>query len=269
MRSAVKEWFSRRRKTAIVLLVIVAVGLGFIAGRSLSDRSEPSPATGAKAKTEAAKPKWWTCSMHPQIRQPKPGRCPICGMELIPLKEDAADETAGMRQFATSEAAKRLMDIQTSRVMRSFATATIRMVGRVEYDETRVGYITAWVPGRLDRLYVDYTGIPVKKGELLSAQEELFQAIRAVDELKDSNVSIMKETTLATVEAAREKLRLWGLTKEQIAEIEKRGTASDHMTIYAPMGGVVIHKNAQEGRHPQERPGGHVCSDRHAHLHDR
>jgi len=119
-----------------------------------------------------------------------------------------------------------------------------------------LGHITAWVPGRIDRLFVDYTGISVRKGdhmvylyspELLTAQEELLQALRAKDELKESGMKIIRETAFQTVEASREKLRLWGLTGKQISKIEKRGKASDHITIYAPMGGVVIHKNVEEG----------------------
>jgi Cu(I)/Ag(I) efflux system membrane fusion protein len=130
------------------------------------------------------------------------------------------------------------------------------MVGKIEYDETGLAYITAWVPGRLDRLYVDYTGIPVRKGdhmvyiyspELFVAQEELLQAIRTAKELERSSLAGMKERELRNVEAARGRLRLWGLTDEQIEEIEKRGTPTDHMTVYAPISGIVIHKNALEG----------------------
>ena len=262
MSSAIREWFLKRWKAAIVLLVILAVALGYVAGRSGFRRAERLLTTGVKVagESERVKPKWWTCSMHLQIRQPKPGRCPICSMELVPVKEGAEDDDAGMRQFATSEASRKLMDIQTSRVVRRLVTANISMVGRVDFDETRVGYITAWVPGRLDRLYVDYTGIPVKRGdhmvylyspELLSAQEELLQAKKAAGDLERSGIASIRESTQATVEAAREKLRLWGLTQEQVAEIETRGIASDHMTIYAPMGGIVIHKNAQEGMYVQ------------------
>jgi len=108
----------------------------------------------------------------------------------------------------------------------------------------------------LDRLFVNYTGVPVQKGdhlvnlyspELLSAQEELLQSLRAVKDLEASDVSIVRETAQATVEAVREKLRLWGLTAEQIAAIESRGAASDHVTIYAPIGGIVVQKDALEG----------------------
>jgi len=214
------------------------------------------PEAGAPppAEAQAEEATVWTCSMHPQVRRDAPGRCPICGMELVPVAK--GEGKGGLRRFATSEAGKELMDIETSPVERRFVEAEVRMVGKIEYDETRLAYITAWVPGRLDRLFVDYTGVSVRKGdhlvylyspELLSAQEELLQALEAVRNLEQSDVGIVRETARATVEAAREKLRLWGLTKEQIAETEARGTPSDHMTIYAPIGGIVVHKNALEG----------------------
>jgi Cu(I)/Ag(I) efflux system membrane fusion protein len=215
-----------------------------------SPEAEASPPAGAQAEEATV----WTCSMHPQVRSEKPGRCPICAMELVPVAK--REGTGGLRRFATSEAGKELMDIETSPVERRFVEAEVRMVGKIEYDETRLAYITAWVPGRLDRLFVDYTGVSVREGdhlvylyspELLSAQEELLQALEAVKNLEQSDVGIVRETARATVEAAREKLRLWGLTKEQIEKIEQRGTPSDHMTIYAPVGGIVVHKNALEG----------------------
>ncbi|RME51434.1 MAG: DUF3347 domain-containing protein, partial [Deltaproteobacteria bacterium] len=83
--------------------------------------------------------------------------------------------------------------------------------------------------------------------DLLAAQEELIQAKRAVEAMETSNLGIMRETALATLEAAREKLRLLGLTPAQVERVERTGIATDHLTIYAPMGGIVIHKNAVEG----------------------
>jgi Cu(I)/Ag(I) efflux system membrane fusion protein len=154
-----------------------------------------------------------------------------------------------------TETAKQLAKIQTTPVVRSFAEAEIRMVGKIQYDETRLAYITAWVPGRLDRLYADFTGVTVKKGdhmvylyspELLSTQEELLQAKEAVNNLRESS-SLLRRTAQTTLEAAREKLRLYGLTEQQIKEIEATGETTDHLTIYAPIGGVVVHKNALEG----------------------
>ena len=244
------------RKTAYGLLIIgIAVLSAFALGRLVGTRSASDPSRQSAVLNPQSTITQWTCSMHPQIKLPKPGKCPICFMDLIPL-DTGDDDDGGLRELSVSENAAKLMAIETVPVERRFVTADVRMVGKVDYDETRVSYISAWVPGRLDRLFVDYTGVPVKKGdhmvylyspELLGAQEELLQAINAAKQLENSDVSIVRDTTEATVVAVREKLRLWGLTPEQIKGIEQRGKADDHVTIYAPAGGIVVHKNAQEG----------------------
>ncbi len=244
-------------KLAIFAVLILVLVIGFWLGR-LGRSKEPSSQEVATASKTKAVPQVWTCSMHPQIRLPKKGLCPICNMELIPAS--TGEMEGGMRQLTISENAKKLMDIVVAPVERKFVSAEVRMVGKVDYDETKLAYITAWLPGRLDRLYVDYTGVPVKKGdhmvylyspELISAQEELLQALEAVKNIKETKLSVMREMTESTVTAAREKLRLWGLKAEQIEEIEKTGKVQDHMTIYAPSSGIVIHKNALEGMYVQ------------------
>ena len=246
-----------KRILIITVLIVAAFFLGFILRGSPTEtgiNTELYEHTAAETENQI-----WTCSMHPQIRMPEPGQCPICGMTLIPVASGDDDE-AGERELKLSPAAAKLAEIQTAKVERKYASVEVRMVGKVDYDETRIGYITAWVAGRIDDLYVDYTGISVRKGdhmvylyspELLTAQEELLQAIRAVDELKKSGMKIMRDTALQTVESSREKLRLWGLTGNQISKIEKRGKTIDHMTIYSPMGGIVIHKNVEEGSYVQ------------------
>ncbi len=234
-------------------LIMVAFLVGLLMGGKGSkpdSQMEVHDHTAVEGKSQI-----WTCSMHPQIRMKGPGQCPICGMDLIPVKTES-DEEIGPRELKLSPTAMKLADIQTVPVERKYVTADIRIKGKITYDETRLANITAWVPGRIDRLYVDYTGITVKKGEhmvylyspdLLAAQEELLQAIRTVNELKQSRMKIMQETALQTLEASREKLRLWGVTEAQISRMEKQGKPSDHVTIYAPMGGIVIQKNVQEG----------------------
>ncbi len=246
------------RGTTKIWVVAVAIAVSLIIGFAIRGGSSSQDDLATHASHSAAEDEatqMWTCSMHPQIKLPKPGLCPICQMDLIPLETQAGDP-GSFRELTVSENAKKLMDIETVLVQRKFVARQVRMVGKIDYDETRLKYITAWVPGRLDRLYVDFTGLSVNKGdqmvsmyspELLSAQEELLQSLAVVKELKNSDISIMRETADATVTAVREKLRLWGLKPEQIAEIERRGSVSDHVTIFSPIGGIVIHKNAQEG----------------------
>ncbi len=198
----------------------------------------------------------WTCSMHPQIRQPKPGRCPLCGMDLIPVTVGSPGGNEGPREITLSPKAIKLAEIQVVPVERKAVSTEIRLVGKIEYDETRLSHITSWVPGRIDHIYVDYTGAPIEKGdpmvhlyspELLTAQQELVQALKAVVNTNESGSSTIDATALRNLKAVREKLRLWGLTQEQIAEIERQGEPSDHMTIYAPISGTVVEKDCAEG----------------------
>ncbi len=244
-------------KVVVVLLVLVAFGLGYLLRGWLMPAAPQKPGTGDQTQSETdAVVQWWTCSMHPQIHQPKPGKCPICGMDLILVPQEEGQELGSPRRLVISEAGKKLAEIQTTSVERKFVAAEIRMVGKVDYDETRIKYISAWVPGRLDRLYVDYTGVEVKKGdhmawiyspELYAAQEELIQAIAMAKDYGESGSPLMADMTRSTVEAVREKLRLLGLTKEQMGEIEESGKPSEHVTIYASIGGTVIEKNKLEG----------------------
>ena len=238
------------------VLFVAALVLGFVL-RGCMTPSPPKPGDTEHTGEPSAATQVWTCSMHPQIRMPQPGQCPLCGMDLIPVSEAGADSTQGsLRTYKASESAKALMELRTHPVERKFVTAEIRMAGKVDYDETRLGYITAWVPGRLDRLYVDYTGVKVNKGdhmvylyspEILAAQEELRRSATTVANMRADAPEILRKTAQTTLEAAREKLGRWGLTEEQLAEAEKKGTISDHITIYAPMGGTVIERMGQEG----------------------
>lgn len=198
----------------------------------------------------------WTCSMHPQIIKDNPGNCPLCGMKLIPLKVGGAQLT-GMRQLVLSPAARALMNVQVTPVERRFVETEVRMVGKVEYDETRLKHITAWVPGRLDRLFVDYTGVKVNDGDhmvyiyseqLYSAQQELIEAVRSAKERANEPRSNFFATGgVNLLESAREKLRLLGLTPEQIATIEKQTKPEDHTLINSTMSGIVIEKLKQQG----------------------
>ncbi len=238
----------------VILIIIAAFVVGYAVRGFIVSAPPEAGHDHASDAGQSAAPQWWTCSMHPQIRQPKQGKCPICFMDLIPVASESGD--IGERQISFSQAAIKLMEIETTAVERKFVEAQIRMVGKVDYDETRVKNITAWVPGRIDRLYVDFTGITVSKGdhmvdlyspELISAQAELLQALKAAGNVRTSTSEMVTRTTLATLDASREKLRLLGLSDEQIGKIESSGKPVTHITIYSPMGGVVIHKNAAEG----------------------
>jgi Cu(I)/Ag(I) efflux system membrane fusion protein len=253
--SGIKKTFSQTKVK--VLLVAIVVVAAFALGYFLR---------GHKAKTEPAhtshsaedQQQWWTCSMHPQIRQPKPGKCPKCFMDLVPV--DSGSGKQSEREISFSDSALKLMEIQTTPVERKFVEAQIRLVGKIDYDETRLKHITAWVPGRIDRLYVDFTGTRVIKGDhmvylyspdLISAQAEFLQAARAAQNLSPDASELIGRSTKATLAASREKLQLLGLDEEQIRQIARTGEPTDYITVNAPIGGIVIKKHVNEGAYVQ------------------
>ncbi|HID77740.1 MAG TPA: HlyD family efflux transporter periplasmic adaptor subunit, partial [Planctomycetaceae bacterium] len=241
------------------LLWVGAVGLlavGYLLGSRGGQEAPAETAEKPALTEESSAPTVWTCSMHPEIRRDRPGNCPKCGMKLIPLVPAGSgggmSAMANLRQLVVSPEARALLDIRSVPVQRRYVMAQVEMVGKVDYDETRLGYITAWVSGRLDRMFVDYTGVEVKKGdhmvliyseELYSAQEELIQALKYAPTRSGQTAT----GGIDLLESSREKLRLLGLTDEQLREIELRGKPSPHVTIYAPVGGIVIEKLRQEG----------------------
>ncbi len=251
-------------RTRIVGIVIGAFAL-FLLGRwSNSWRSQSGlERPSAHEPTESVvgnKPAvaLWTCPMHPEIQLPEPGACPKCGMDLVLMQ---AGDDAGPRQLRMSPNAVQLARVVTSPVVRRFLSMPIRMVGKVEYDETRVRTIAARVGGRLDRLYVDYTGIAVKKGDhlvwlyspqLVEAQQELLEAKKRLLATSGEASDFLAESNRQGYRAAREKLLLWGLGEAQVAAIETRGTTEDHMMIQSPTEGVVIHKAVNQGDYVKE-----------------
>jgi membrane fusion protein, copper/silver efflux system len=230
----------------MVLAFVLTLVIGLLVGRYAfaPDRDSHAghaatnavPAGGGKAEV-------WTCSMHPQIRQPGPGKCPICAMDLIPVSSGEASADDGPRTLVMSESARALADIQTTRVERRFPEVTVRLVGQLDYDETRLRSLTARFPARIDELFVNFTGVTVAKGEhlariyspeLITAQRELRLAHAA-----DPDGSITR--------AVRAKLRLWDLLPEQVDAILAQDDVADDFELRAPTGGVVVTRNIKEG----------------------
>ncbi|MCB1090866.1 MAG: efflux RND transporter periplasmic adaptor subunit, partial [Verrucomicrobiae bacterium] len=227
------------RKWKLALLGVGLVAVGWLIGLVTSGNSR-SGTSGESSGPAATESQTWTCSMHHQIKRNGPGKCPICAMDLIPVSQLKGKSDPGGRRLAVSEEARKLAGIRTVAVERRLVDAEVRLVGKIDYDESRKRTLAAWFPARIDRLYVDYTGIEVQKGdhlahvyspELLTAQKELLSAIKFGSD----------------VETIRDKLRLWGLSDDKIRAIEGRGETSDRMDIDSPISGFVIQKYIKEG----------------------
>ncbi len=243
----------RLRPVLLALAAAALLALGFLIGQLGRPAPETSDQTTATPTEPAAS--IWTCSMHPQIRETQAGQCPICGMALIPV--EAEEEPLTDWQLQLSPRAQMLASIETAPVARQPVSREIRMVGKIEYDEKMIGVISARVSGRIDKLYVDFTGVRVRKDDhlvsiyspdLLATQQELLEALRSTR----SGSAALRDTAQRRLEAVREKLRLLGLNPGQIDAIERRGTASDQLTLYADMAGVVIEKHVSTGMYVKE-----------------
>lgn len=226
-------------KTRNVLTIAAPIVLvaGVILGIVLWPRSHP---------VESTEQGEWTCSMHPQVRKPAPGKCPICGMNLIPVERLSAEQ----------ERIEQAAGVETESVAYRELVKEIRTVGKLDFNESQMKFISARINGRVDRLYADFTGVQVKKGdhlvdiyspELVIAQTELMRALEGAARTEGD-----RTFADANLEAVRTKLRLLGILPEQVAEMERSKKVSTHLTVFAPIGGTVIEKSVRAGQYVKE-----------------
>jgi Cu(I)/Ag(I) efflux system membrane fusion protein len=230
-----------KTKNLFLYLIFLATGLllGGLFFRNSPD-SKPEDLVHEHQETQV-----WICSMHPQIRQDKPGLCPLCAMDLIPVKSagtisDAVDPEA----IVLSNEAVALANIRTTVVSRRQPLKEVHLYGTIQVDERRSHSQVAHVSGRIEKLYVNFTGENIRKGQviaaiyspdLLNAQQELLEAVK---------IGAAQPALLA---AAREKLRQWHLTDKQIADIEQTGVVSSVVNVAANTQGVVVAKKVEAG----------------------
>ena len=260
----------RRRPSLRIIIIIIAViavlvviGIQFF---SSSSSGTAVPATGTNV---------WTCSMHPQVRLPKPGKCPICSMPLVPATSGSKSDRTGAKtaprkitsyrstmmpgevsatprkdsmgmemvpvfesadsMLILSEHARAMASVETAPVARRKLTREIRAVGKVQYNESALATITARVDGYVERLFVDYTGVEVNKGDHLV---ELYSPALVVAQQE----LLMNPGQNNLAEAARLKLRRWDLTEAQIDEIVRTRKPQEQVTLSSPINGTVTEK---------------------------
>ncbi len=195
-------------------------------------------------------PTTWTCSMHPQIKQDKPGQCPICAMNLIPLATaQTSGEDVDPNEIVMTESAAKLADIQTMTVSEGTPRKMVHLQGKVHADERNIAELTARFGGRIEKLFVNFTGQNVRLGEklatiyspnLITAQRELLEALS------------FKENRPSFYTAAKAKLKLWDLTDDQIAAIEEDGEPQHYFEVLSPISGTVMMRHVALGDYIRE-----------------
>jgi Cu(I)/Ag(I) efflux system membrane fusion protein len=202
---------------------------------------------------------YFTCPMHPDIRLNQLGDCPICGMSLV---EKVAGEGEGERSnIHVTPTQVQLTGVRTEPVRARSLAKEIDTYGKIDYDERRLAYVAAWIDGRIDTLFVDFTGVEVQKGhalvslyspKLVSGQQEYLLAVDGMKRAEASGSDVVISKAEDVLEASRRRLLNWGLTERQLANLATSREVKDHVTIFAPIGGTVIHKNAFEGMYVKE-----------------
>ncbi|MFZ5450130.1 MAG: efflux RND transporter periplasmic adaptor subunit [Thermodesulfobacteriota bacterium] len=215
----------------------------------VQDQAAPAPVAPKKER----KIKYWVSPMDPGYVRDKPGKAP-CGMDLVPVYEEVGEETPGT--IKVSPATIQSMGVRTTKVeVRPLSRVTLT-VGTVTFDERNLNVITTKVDGWVERLYVNATGDPVRKGqtllsiyspELVSAQEEYLLAVRNLKAMKGSPVKEMAEGAQRLADAARRRLSYFDITSAQINELERTGQIKKNLMLFSPVNGIVTKRMATQG----------------------
>ena len=245
MKRKIQDILQQKPWLGYAFMLAIGLLLGFVFFSNSSKKE-------AHQHTEAGKDEVYTCSMHPQIKQDKPGKCPICGMDLTPLKSTSNSKSnIDPNAVMMSEEAIALANIQTEVVGTGKTNKEIRLFGKIKPSERSQQAQSAYVNGRVERLYINSIGDVVHKGqtvaliyspELYTASQELIAALSYPDLQRKKLV----------VDAAIEKLKLLNVSQGEINSMIKSGKASPYMAIKANVSGTVISKNVEQGSYVKQ-----------------
>ena len=243
------------RSVALIALGLVA-GVG---GTLLVRRPAPTAAAQPEVKKQM-----FQCPMHLQILQDHPGSCPICGMDLVPIEEiqGGASSVDGLATVTIDASRQQLIGLRTAKVVAGATGGELRAVVRLVPDETRVRKINVKVEGFVEKLYADFIGKPVAKGqplfsiyspEFISAQREYLLALKTQQALSGG---ALRQSGGDLLEAAKRRLLLWDVPPEALERLEQQGELQKTLTLRSPISGVITAKSVVEGARvsPGEAP---------------
>jgi Cu(I)/Ag(I) efflux system membrane fusion protein/cobalt-zinc-cadmium efflux system membrane fusion protein len=268
-----KGILARFRFTICLATIFVAVSVFGIIPLPLFDISPGpdsgiSPAFAAEQKLKAGmidpktgkKIKYWVAPMNPSYIRDEPGKSPM-GMDLVPVYEEEGEEKTPASTIRIDPVTMQNMGVRTGRVKRKTLVKDIRTVGNVIYDETKIFTVNTKFSGWIEKLYVDFVGDAVKKGQplfeiyspdLVTAQEEYLLALEQYHRLSDASYPRVRQVAEGLLKASRTRLQYWDLTEEQIDQIRSSGKIRKTLTVHSPASGVVTKKSAFEGHFVKE-----------------
>jgi membrane fusion protein, copper/silver efflux system len=233
------------------VLILVLLAAGFVAGFGYGRwYAKPAPAASRRIL-------YYVDPMHPSYRSDKPGIAPDCGMKLEPVYADqqtgSVPQASPAGTFPVSVEKQQLIGVEFAQAEYTSGSDTLRAVGKVAFDETRITRVHSRVDGWVDQVFADFTGKLVRKGqplltlyspELLAAQQEYLLALKARDVLRHSTMEMSHENAETLIDAAHKRLELWDLSETQIEQVRRTGKAVRNITIESPASGYLTTRNA-------------------------
>lgn len=249
---------SSKKKLWVFLLVLSVLLIGYWKNTEIKNLAKTF---SNKETVSQTKPEreilYWQDPMHPAYKSDKPGQAPDCGMDLVPVyKEESTANTnknLPVGAFKISPEKQQLIGVQYGEVTYQNISKTLRTVGRITYDETKISHVHTKIDGWIEQVYVDFIGKQIEKGQplisiyspdLVQTQQEYLLALRAKQELGSSAFPEAARGVASLYESARRRLELWDITPEQIKELEEKGQPIKALTLYAPASGFVLTRNA-------------------------
>jgi membrane fusion protein, copper/silver efflux system len=237
-----------------IVVVIILIAAAAAAGWFIGKRTGPS----SSGKSGERKVAFYQSSMHPWIKSDKPGNCTICGMKLTPIYEGEKGFETDASVVTLSSNSINVLNVQTETAEHRALERRLVVAGKIESDETGARMISAYVDGRIEKLFVNYAGAEVKAGEplavlyspaLLTAERE-YLSLKAQTNFAASPALQSQHERLT--ESARQRLRRLGLTDEQIGGLRPGADTNSMTMVTAPIGGTVVNRSAFEGQYVKE-----------------
>ena len=259
-----------RKISLIALLVLAVAGFAYYALIRRQLRHEVAMGQAANEKDV------YYCPMHKNYHSDKPGSCPICSMKLVKLEGPSTPRAteAAMRTVPSAAAAppvpapspapqdnaifvppekQQLIGMRSVPAEMGALTKDIRIVGKVSYDETRLTHIHSKVSGYIEEVFANSVGKPVRAGEplftiyspdLVATEQDYLLALKSRDLLRTSTVASAARGSENLIAAAKERLRLWDVSDQEIQSLETEGKVKRAITVYSPVSGVVMERTA-------------------------
>lgn len=241
---------------AFLAIAVLAAGGGWFAANHFGGAHNHAPA--ATAGSAGRKVLYYQSSMHPWVKSDKPGKCTVCGMDLVPVYEGQKGYELAAGTVSLGSNAIQAIHLQTVAARRLPLARTLRVAGTIDDNDARHRRLSAYVEGRIEKLHVNFIGAEVKEGEplatfyspmLLNAEREYALLFRQSQMAHSYALTAEHKRLMA---AAEQRLVRYGLTPAQIAKLPLKAETNHLSEILAPMSGTVVMREIYEGQFVKE-----------------